>query len=56
MENILKKPYEISLWEDILVFRVRYYDKTSKELVAVKEYFDSLANFEPIENTITEID
>jgi hypothetical protein len=56
MENIIKKPYEISLWEDILVFRVRYYDKISKELKATKEYFDSLSEFKPIDNTITEID
>jgi hypothetical protein len=55
MENIIKKPYEISLWEDILVFRVEYYDKTTDELVKVKEYMDSLANFEAIENTITKI-
>lgn len=55
MENIIKKPYEISLWEDVLVFRVEYYDKTTNELVKVKEYMDSLANFEAIENTITKI-
>jgi hypothetical protein len=54
MENILKKPYEISLWDDDLTFRVSYLDSEGKE-VAVKEYIGSLENFEPIEGTTTEI-
>jgi hypothetical protein len=52
MENILKKPYEISLWDDDLVFKVTYFDGKGAQ-VATKEYFGSLANFEVIEGTTT---
>ena len=54
MENILKKPYEISLWDDDLTFKVTYLDSTGAQ-VAEKEYIGSLANFEPIEGTTTEV-
>mgnify|MGYP003299960563 CR=1 FL=1 len=54
MGDILKKPYEISLWDDDLVFRVSFFDKDGKE-VAVKEYFNSLDKFEPIEGTSTKV-
>lgn len=54
MENILRKPYEISLWDDDLTFKVTYLDSTGKQ-VAEKEYIGSLANFESIEGTTTEI-
>ena len=53
MENILRKPYEISLWDDDLVFKVVYY-KNGKEY-ATKEYLGSLEKFEPIEGTTTEV-
>lgn len=54
MENILRKPYEISLWDDDLTFKVTYLDSTGAQ-VAEKEYVGSLASFEPIEGTTTEI-
>ena len=53
MSNIIKKPYEISLWDDDLVFRVKYI-KDGKE-IEVKEYLGSLKDFEEIEGTTTEI-
>ena len=53
MDNILKKPYEISLWDDDLVFKVSYFKDDEK--IAEKEYIGSLANFEVIEGTTTEI-
>ena len=55
MENIIKKPYEISLWDDDLTFKVDYYDKTTGNLVATKEHAGSLNGFEEIENTTTEV-
>lgn len=55
MENIIRKPYEISLWDDDLTFKVDYYDKDNGELVDTKEYIGSLANFEEIENTTTKV-
>lgn len=54
MSNIKKKPYEISLWDDILVFRVAYYNSNGEE-IRVKEYLGSLANFEEIEGTTTRV-
>ena len=54
MNEILKKPYEISIWEDVLVFLVEYYDEESK-LVDTREYEHSLENFEEIEGTTTQI-
>ena len=54
MSNIKKKPYEISLWDDILVFRVTYYNSDG-EKVKTKEYLGSLANFEEIEGTTTKV-
>ena len=53
MEINFKKPYEISLWDDDLVFNVKYY-KDGKYLTE-KEYIGSLKNFESIEGTTTEI-
>lgn len=53
MSNIIKKPYEISLWDDDLVFRVKYI-KDGKE-VKVKEYLGSLKDFEEVEGATTEI-
>ena len=53
MSNIIKKPYEISLWDDDLVFRVKYI-KDGKE-IKVKEYLGSLKDFEEIEGATTEI-
>lgn len=53
MENILKKPYEISLWDDDLVFRVKYIK--NNQVVDIKEYFGSLKDFVAIEGTTTEI-
>ena len=53
MEINFKKPYEISLWDDDLVFNVKYY-KDGKYLTE-KEYVGSLKNFESIEGTTTEI-
>ena len=55
MENIIRKPYEISLWDDDLTFKVDYYDKNSGKLVDTKEYIGSLTNLEEIENTTTEV-
>ena len=52
MANIIKKPYEISLWEEILVFRVKCFDTNGKEL-GVIEKEKSLEGFEPIEGTKT---
>ena len=53
MENIFKKPYEISLWDDELVFHVKYIK--NGEVVKIKEYFGSLKDFEEIEGATTEI-
>ena len=53
MDFILKKPYEISLWDDDLVFRVRYFKNGS--LLKEKEYIGSLKDFETISGTTTEI-
>ena len=50
MANIIKKPYEISLWDEILVFRIECFDKNENSL-GVIEKERSLANFEPIEGT-----
>ena len=55
MEILIKKPYEISLWDDILVFKVTYKDKNTNEVVEEREYIGSLDDFVEIENTITEI-
>lgn len=52
MANIIKKPYEISLWEEILVFRVKCFDINGKEL-GVIEKEKSLEGFEPIVGTKT---
>jgi hypothetical protein len=52
MSEIIKKPYEISLWEDVLVFLVEYFDSESV-LVATREYERSLGDFEEIEGTTT---
>lgn len=54
MEGIVRKPYEISLWDDDLVFRVNYKNNDG-QIIATKEYFGSLDNFEAIEGTTTEI-
>lgn len=53
MDFILKKPYEISLWDDDLVFRVKYFKNGS--LLKEKEYIGSLKDFESIDGTTTEI-
>ena len=50
MANIIKKPYEISLWDEILVFRVECFDENENSL-GVIEKERTLANFEPIEGT-----
>lgn len=50
MANIIKKPYEISLWDEILVFRIECFDENENSL-GVIEKERSLANFEPIEGT-----
>ena len=50
MENIIKKPYEISLWDEILIFEVECFDEKENSLgIIVKE--QSLDGFEPIEGT-----
>ena len=43
MSNIIKKPYEISLWEDVLVFKVSFYE--NEVVVDEKFYEGSLENF-----------
>lgn len=51
MDQTLKKPYEISLWDDDLVFRVSYLDAENKE-IGVKEYFGSLKDYEALPGTV----
>ena len=52
MANIIKKPYEISLWDEILVFRVNCRDANGESL-GIIEKEKSLEDFEPIEGTKT---
>ena len=52
MENIVRKPYEISLWDDDLIFRVTYF-KNGEEFKTVE--LDSLADFEIIEGATTQV-
>lgn len=52
MANIIKKPYEISLWNEILVFRVNCRDANGESL-GIIEKEKSLEGFEPIEGTKT---
>jgi len=47
MANVIKKPYEISLWDEILVFRVECFDTNGKSL-GIIEKEKSLEGFEPI--------
>ena len=48
--QITKKPYEISLWDEILIFEVECFDEKENSLgIIVKE--QSLDGFEPIEGT-----
>ena len=52
MANVIKKPYEISLWDEILVFRVECFDINGKSL-GIIEKEKSLEGFEPIQGTKT---
>ena len=37
MNSILKKPYEISLWDEILVFRVECFDENENSLGIIEK-------------------
>lgn len=52
MANTIKKPYEISLWDEILVFRVECFDANGESL-GVIEKEKNLEGFEPLEGTKT---
>lgn len=55
MNNILKKPYEISLWDDVLVFLVKFLDKETGVEVKQEEYIGSLEGFTNPEGYLTEV-
>lgn len=55
MNDLLNRPYEISLWEDILVFVVSFYNEVGA-FVKKEEYYDSLADFKNPEGYLTQVD
>lgn len=55
MSNLLKKPYEISLWEDVLTFVVSFYTEVGA-FVKKEEYEGSLQDFQNPEGYLTQVD
>lgn len=51
MNNIAKKPYEISLWKEKLVFLVKYYN-SEDNCIKEKKYYGSLENFEEVSGAV----
>ena len=55
MNDLLNRPYEISLWEDILVFVVSFYNEVGA-FVKKEEYYGSLADFKNPEGYLTQVE
>lgn len=55
MSNLINRPYEISLWEDVLVFVVSFYNEVGA-FVKKEEYYDSLENFSNPEGYLTQVE
>lgn len=53
MSNLINRPYEISLWEDVLTFAVSFYNEVGT-FIKKQEYYGSLANFENPEGYLTQ--
>ena len=53
MSNLINRPYEISLWEDVLTFVVSFYNEVGT-FIKKQEYYGSLANFENPEGYLTQ--
>lgn len=53
MSNLINRPYEISLWEDVLTFVVSFYNEVGA-FVKKQEYYGSLEGFVNPENYLTQ--
>ena len=53
MSNLINRPYEISLWEDILTYVVSFYNEAGA-FIKKQEYYGSLADFENPEGYLTQ--
>lgn len=53
MSNLINRPYEISLWEDVLTFVVSFYNEVGT-FIKKQEYYGSLIDFENPEGYLTQ--